>query len=239
MRPAACFALIGVLDAGCDAILNIPSQEIYEGDGGSQGDAAVAADADPDVAISDADGGQDATVGEGGQDASDAGDAGAEAGPDCASAPNYEWANWPMPNSTEDFEAGSPNAETYTDNHDGTVTDIVTGLMWEQQPAATKLAWSDAGKYCKSLPLASHIDWRLPSYIELVSLLDYGDASPVVNATYFPGTPQNYFWSSTPFASSSTQYPPSAWFVDFAYGENSNDRLASTYYVRCVRGGSP
>jgi hypothetical protein len=239
MRPAAGLVLVGALGAGCDALLNIPSQETYEGDGGPQRDATLPADVGADAATSDADGGQDATLADARQDAHDAGDAASEAGPDCATTPDTDWANWPMPNSSQDIEAGSPNPASYVDNHDATVTDVVTGLMWQQQPAPTTLAWNDAGKFCKDLRLATHADWRLPSYIELVSLLDYGDASPVVNASYFPGTPQNYFWSSTPFTSSSTQYPPSAWFVDFAYGENSNDMLTSTYYVRCVRGASP
>jgi hypothetical protein len=242
MRPTAWFAIVGLLGAGCDALLGIPSQEVYESDGAAHPDATIPADAAPEGAVSHTDAGQDATLADGGQDASHAadGDAVAEGGPDCASAPNYDWASWPMPNSTQDVEAGSPNPASYTDNHDGTVTDNVTGLMWQQSASTAKLAWSDAGNFCKMLTLAGHADWRLPSYIELVSLIDnYGDASPAVNATYFPGTPLYPFWSSTRFTADPKKVAPQAWFVDLGYGETSSDDVTGLLYARCVRGTSP
>ena len=37
-----------------------------------------------------------------------------------------------MPNDRVDVTAGAPNLESYTDNKDGTVTDNLTGLMWQQ-----------------------------------------------------------------------------------------------------------
>jgi hypothetical protein len=232
MHPAGWFVLAGVLGVGCDALLNIPSQEIYGGDGGAHPDATIPADAAPEVATSDADGGHDA---------SDAGvgDAVTETGPDCATARSYDWASWPMPNSAEDIEAGATHSESYTDNLDGTVTDDVTRLMWQQTPATAKLAWSDATAYCATLTLAGHADWRLPSYVELVSLLDYGPTTPAVNAKYFPLTPQYPFWSSTSFTASPTMIMPSAWYVEFGYGSTSNILLSDMLCVRCVRGMSP
>jgi hypothetical protein len=237
MRPAAWFALVGVLVAGCDALLNIPSQESYEGDGGPYLDATIPADAALDVATSDAEGGQDAALADRGQAETEAGEgeAAAESGPDCGTAFDPDWANWPMPNSDLDIEAGSPNPESYTDNLDGTVTDDVTGLMWQQTPAISKLAWSDAKNYCTALRLAGHADWGLPSYVELVSLLNYGPTTPAVNAKYFPGTPQYPFWSSTAFTANPTMIMPSAWYVEFGYGSTSNSLLSDTFYVRCVR----
>jgi hypothetical protein len=186
---------------------------------------------------------QDATFADGEQDATEAGedDALAEAGPDCAPTfdPSWNWASWPMPNSEGDIEAGSPNPENYADNHDGTVTDNVTGLMWQQKLPTGKLAWSAARNYCATLLLAGYADWRLPSYVELISLVDYGAAIPwknaAVNATYFPGTPQDYFWSSTPFAAKPTVITPSAWFVDFTDGSTSETLLTDANWARCVR----
>jgi hypothetical protein len=236
--------LVGVLGAGCDALLGIPSQEIYEGDGGADRDAAISADGGPDRDTFDADGGQDATLADSGQDATEAAedDAVGEAGPDCAPSfdPSGSWASWPMPNSQEDVDAGSPNPESYSDNYDGTVTDNVTGLMWQQTLPTAKLAWSAARNHCATLMLSGYADWRLPSYIELVSLVDYGAAIPwknaAVNATYFPGTPQDYFWSSTPFAAKPTALTPAAWFVDFTSGSTQEDILTDMNWPRCVRG---
>jgi hypothetical protein len=239
MRPAVWFVLVGALGAGCDALLSIPSQETYDGDGGSHRDAAMPADAGSEGATFDAGGGQDSTLVDGGQDATEAGedDAVAESGPDCAPSydPSRNWASWPMPNSRQDVEAGSPHPESYADNFDGTVTDNVTGLMWQQKPPTSMLAWSAARDYCATLGLSGYADWRLPSYVELVSLVDYGPATPAVIATYFPGTPTYKFWSSTPFAAKPTVETPSAWYVDFTQGWTQETILTDMKFARCVR----
>ena len=68
-----------------------------------------------------------------------------------------------MPNSQADVTAGAPNLESYTDNGDGTVTDNVTGLMWQQAVPTATYSWAGAVTYCSTLTLAGHSDWRLPS----------------------------------------------------------------------------
>jgi hypothetical protein len=152
------------------------------------------------------------------------------------------WAEWPMPNCSIDVTNGAPNMESYTVNTDGTVSDNVTGLMWQQ--AVDTYTWSAAMAYCPTLTLGSHTDWRLPTKIELLSIVDYGvgdvDKTPTINATAFPSTPLANFWSATPVAGS----PSSAWAVYFNPGDDHNgNRLASTAtvatssmnWVRCVR----
>ena len=142
------------------------------------------------------------------------------------------WAEWPMPNSQADVTAGAPNLASYTDNGDGTVTDNVTGLMWQQAVPTTTYTWANAVAFCPTLTLAGHSDWRLPSGIELVSIVDMGNSSPHINGTYFPPTPANYFWSSSPLAGSSSD----AWLVDFNFGRLATSYVVSTMYiVRCVR----
>jgi hypothetical protein len=144
-----------------------------------------------------------------------------------------DWAGWPMPNDQVDVTAGAPNLESYTDNGDGTVTDNVTGLMWQQVVSTTTYTWSQAVAFCPTLKLAGHSDWRLPSRIELVSIVDFGVTSGAsINATYFPSTPGSWFWSSSPLAGSSYR----AWFVFFFYRCHTSDSVVSdTYNVRCVR----
>jgi hypothetical protein len=127
--------------------------------------------------------------------------------------------------------AGAPNLASYTDNGNGTVTDNVTGLMWHQAVPAGMITWDQAKAYCPTLALAGHADWRLPKRIELVSLVDFGRSSPAINTTYFPGTPSDWFWTSSTSAGSSSL----AAYVDFGDGSIKDDVWSDTNYVRCVR----
>jgi len=77
------------------------------------------------------------------------------------------------------------NPLSYTDNGDGTVTDNVTGLLWQQctnglsgggcaAGTTTNLyTWSQAVTLCASLSLAG-TSWRLPTDFELITIVDYG-----------------------------------------------------------------
>ena len=58
------------------------------------------------------------------------------------------------------------------DNNDGTITDVNTGLMW-QQHIKEKLTWKNSLKYCEKLKSSGYSDWRLPSINELISMADY------------------------------------------------------------------
>jgi hypothetical protein len=183
----------------------------------------------------------------------------AEAGGEDGGPTDLTWAQWPMPGSPVELEAGASNPESYTAGAGasaGTVTDNVTGLMWQQTPTADDggtfpqvVLNADAGifssypvasTYCATLNLAGYADWRLPTGIELVSILDYSVVAPEasINATYFPNTPPtSNFWSATPVANN-TGNP--GWAVIFGGSDGigifSSEEMP--YYVRCVRGGT-
>ncbi|MCP3936178.1 MAG: DUF1566 domain-containing protein [Actinomycetia bacterium] len=66
------------------------------------------------------------------------------------------------------------NSPSYTNNGDGTITDNVTGLMWQQDPG-DRMEYADAAEGLDSFSLAGYDDWRLPTVKELYSLyLGYG-----------------------------------------------------------------
>ena len=123
---------------------------------------------------------------------------------------------------------------SYTDNKDGTVTDNVTGLMWEQQ-SGTNMSGSNAGTYCTALSVGKHTDWRLPSVMELISIVNYGIQStgPMINSTYFLNTAASPYWSSTPDAGNTGN----AWSLNFSAGTVFSNGMSGNAYVRCVRGG--
>ena len=61
------------------------------------------------------------------------------------------------------------NQTSYTDNGDGTVTDNVTGLMW-QKNMGSKISYVDALVKVDTMTLGGYTDWRIPSIKELYSL---------------------------------------------------------------------
>lgn len=60
----------------------------------------------------------------------------------------------------------------FRDNHNGTISDRATGLMWEQADHPEQ-GWAEALVTCSGLKLAGTSDWRLPNAKELQSLVDY------------------------------------------------------------------
>ena len=148
--------------------------------------------------------------------------------PACA---DPQWVAWPMPNGSGDVAAGAPNPMSFTDNGDGTVTDNVTRLMWQQAAPVTAHAWAAASSYCADLSLAAHSDWRLPSLVELTSIADLGQSNPAIDVTYFPATAAAEFWSSSVWGAS----PTTASGVNFATGGTRQQPLTAAHNVRCVR----
>ena len=208
------------------------------GDAGTGGDGTTA-----DVSPGGTDAAHDASP----EAAPDAGDTGAQAQtPTCigaagedagticstASCIDDNWAQWPMPNSAAEVAGGAPNSATYTVHGDGTVTDDVTGLTWQQAPPSSPVTLADATSYCATLVLGGHADWRLPTYIELVSIVDLSQVTPSLDRTAFPSGSPADGWASTLLASDLT----SAWEVYFTVGDSSQDPVDTTNNLRCVRG---
>ncbi len=87
------------------------------------------------------------------------------------------------------YAGASPS---YRDNGDGTVGDLVTGLMWQKDPG-DKVTWAQAVTGAATCRLGGHDDWRLPSIKELYSLVDFsgvtgfgeGSTVPFISTDYF------------------------------------------------------
>lgn len=88
------------------------------------------------------------------------------------------------------------NAPNYTDNGDGTITDNITGLMWQKTDGG-EMTIENASTYCANLSLGNYTDWRLPSPIEAYSILNQQNANPAINTLFFPNTTAEYWWTNT------------------------------------------
>jgi hypothetical protein len=126
----------------------------------------------------------------------------------------------------------SPARAALVDNHDGTVTDTETGLMWQQASTSGYYFWQEALLYAEFLSLAGYDDWRLPNRNELQSIVDYAHYNPTINTSVFPGTASSYYWSSTTYANGYIN----AWVVSFNYGNLDDSDKWEQHHVRAVRG---
>jgi hypothetical protein len=81
---------------------------------------------------------------------------------------------------------------SYVDNGDGTVTDLVTGLMWQQDPGE-KMTFAQALAGADSFALGGHDDWRLPTIKELYSLIDFTGVTAQSAATSIPYIDTDFF----------------------------------------------
>lgn len=64
------------------------------------------------------------------------------------------------------------NEPSYTNNGNGTITDNVTGLVW-QQDMGSKITYADAFKKADTMTLGGFTDWRVPTIKELYSLIEF------------------------------------------------------------------
>jgi hypothetical protein len=147
------------------------------------------------------------------------------------------FASWPMPDRVQ----GSATAPSYSGNA-LTVVDNVTGLEW-QRATVTNCAVGDAGgtacnqpsakAYCLALDLGGKQDYRLPTKIELESLLDCTHSVvPYIDTNAFPDTLSADYWTSSPTAGATDEY----WYVGFASCGSNHRNGGGSQPIRCVRG---
>lgn len=141
----------------------------------------------------------------------------------------------PCPGSGQAFHGQDAqytiNPMSYTVHNNGTVTDNVTGLMWQRQDDGNARTWDNAIAYCDSLNFAGYTGWRLPSKKELVSIVDYSKLypGPTIDQAAFPGTKSSNYWSSTTYAHSTY----SAWIVYFGNGYVYDGKYTGCMPVVC------
>lgn len=153
-----------------------------------------------------------------------------------------------------EFQAGA--SHSFVDNGDGTITDEVTGLMWEKLSAdgsihdsseaysitdavAVKIATLNSEQF------AGHDDWRLPNRNELATLLNLGAVSPATYPQFNQGcdpgctvtdcscTRDSTHWTST----SQHASPDYTYSINFSQGDVSQMQkvAGNTARVRAVR----
>jgi hypothetical protein len=144
-----------------------------------------------------------------------------------------KWARWPVPNPPS---LGLPNPMSFAAATD-TVTDNVTGLVWQKTTNTATTTWQAALDYCVSLGAG----WSLPTRIELSSILDNTRSGAKVAPEFTFGNSAGWTWASTPWVvnerKGSTGDAALSWFINFSQGDSNNSlsQTAASAYARCVR----
>lgn len=147
---------------------------------------------------------------------------------------------------------------SYTDNGDGTISDHVTGLMWEQE-MGEKISYEEAFTKASNSSLAGHKDWRVPTIKELYSLILFtgkvkGETAIdlFIDSKYFsqPIGDTNksereidaQTWSATEYVGQTMQSDATVFGVNFVDGRikgypkfNPKNDIANQMYFRMVR----
>jgi hypothetical protein len=146
------------------------------------------------------------------------------------------------------YQTASP--ERFVKSDDATVTDNVTGLMWQLcilglsgdncgDGAARFLTWSDALSAATASNAANFDDWRIPNIKELASLIEYACTAPAMDQTLFPNTgisrPDSdeisyIVWSATPYYDSALIR-----YIDFSNASDNALNRDTRQLVRLVR----
>lgn len=138
-----------------------------------------------------------------------------------------EWMAWvPKP---------IPTPATSYATTDDAVVDTHTCLVWQRAVPGGTFTLQQAKDYCAGLRLAGHDDWRVPTTVELLSIVERANTNPAIDSTVFPETPStvddNWSWSATPVARDAGY----GWIVGFLYGVTSPNDVNHPSRVRCVR----
>lgn len=124
----------------------------------------------------------------------------------------------------------------FQDNGDGTITDCLTGLMWDQSGNRFGLrTWTQALTEVDLLSLGGYNDWRLPNVNEFESLFNTGEAVPAawLHGQGFIGLMADDYFSSTTCAFSTS----SVWDIGMGDGDVGERMKTATNYVLAVRDG--
>ena len=132
----------------------------------------------------------------------------------------------------------------FDDNGDGTVSDVLTGLIWlRDADCFGTMYWTEALTTTADLMTGScelddeslQGDWRLPTIRELSSLIDFGESSPaLVKGHPFADVRDGAYWTST----TAVEAPNLAWAVGLGNGfQDSGPKGSLALHAWPVRGG--
>lgn len=147
------------------------------------------------------------------------------------------------------FESITPSQieGQYLDNRDGTITDIVNGLVWAKCSVGQTIvngecegdpegisSWQQALVKAEELKTIGDYEFRLPNLKELASLVERACFDPSINLEAFPSTPSAVYWTNTPDHQVNHDSIKGR-IVDFRDGTEFLTEVNNERYIRLVR----
>lgn len=140
----------------------------------------------------------------------------------------------PCPQPGQDFYGQDGNYQNFPhefrDNLDDTITDLSTGLQWQKTVYETEKSWYYANEICESAAYSGFNDWRLPSVLELFTIMDFSTHDFTIDQAF--NIVGRFYWTST--VTAWTDYR--AFTLDFVWRNTYADQKGYETYFRCVRG---
>ncbi len=117
------------------------------------------------------------------------------------------------------------NTPSYRDNGDGTVTDLVTGLMWSKAVDKKKVSLVQAKEIARRMTVGGYTNWRVPNIKELYSLIDFRGYTGFGGRG---GTHNEAPSNAIPFINTD--------YFDFAYGDvNAGERYIDAQWLSSTK----
>ncbi len=119
----------------------------------------------------------------------------------------------------------------------GTVTDTITGLTWQQTDGG-EMTIENAIIYCDTLTLGGYSNWRLPDAQEAFSILNMQNVNPAIDTKVFTKTAAEYWWTSESQVNDATKI----WATNAGGGIGNHPKAetisaggSKKFHVRAVR----
>jgi Protein of unknown function (DUF1566) len=119
------------------------------------------------------------------------------------------------------------------------VLDRETQLIWERAPNSIETRWGNAALLCAMRSIGGQRGWRLPTFFELMTLVDPAglgttNRSLLPEGNPFTGIGKQPYWSSN----TQTAEPTNAYVIDFVVGDVATQHKHSAHRIWCVRSSS-
>lgn len=139
---------------------------------------------------------------------------------------DFEWSSWAAPPVDTRVSRFVIDADS--------IADSLTGLKWQRLVSMEFHNWNAAKDYCKGLELAGASDWRLPTVIEITSIVDYSRIWPAFNIDIFPDQfpSSRSYWTATAYPRNGPMY---AMELSAGIGTIAPRFINDALHVRCVR----